>query len=54
LFGPWSTVAINFSWGKMKAHKDKSDYINRLCWLVTIIGDYDGGELHFPELDITI
>jgi len=51
--GAWSTVAINFNYGRIGKHKDEHDYRNGLCWITTC-GNYEGGELHFPGLNITI
>jgi hypothetical protein len=51
--GVWTTCAINFNWGAMKAHKDKDDYRHGFCFIIPF-GRFQGGDLHFPELNITI
>jgi len=51
--GAWSTVAINFNWGIIAPHKDTHDYRNGLCWVV-VFGNFTGGQIHFPELNITV
>jgi len=49
----WTTCAINFNWGAMNCHKDKHDYRHGLCFVVPF-GDFTGGELYFPTLNIMI
>lgn len=50
--GAWSTCAINFNYAS-KGHYDDDDYQNGLCWVV-VFGDFEGGELYFRDLNITI
>jgi hypothetical protein len=51
--GVWTTCAINFNWGAMEPHKDKDDYRHGFCYVVPF-GKFEGGDLYFPELNITI
>jgi len=49
--GAWSTVAINSA--ARLVHTDTKDYKDGYCWVVPF-GDFEGGELYFPDLNITI
>jgi hypothetical protein len=51
-FGVFPMIAINYNIIS-SYHWDKNDEINSLCCLVAL-GDYEGGELCFPQLEIII
>jgi len=54
LFGIWSLAVLNVD-SLSGFHKDLKDYRNGLCTVITF-GDRDfvGGELHFPEINVTL
>lgn len=49
--GAWATCAINFNYGAISKHIDSDDYRSGLCW-VTTCGNYENGELFFPQLNM--
>lgn len=51
-FGIFPMIAINFNTGS-DFHWDEHDDPNSLCCLVAL-GDFEGGELCFPELEVII
>ena len=51
-FGIFPTIAINFN-AISNYHWDSNDNLDGLCFLVTL-GDFEGGELCFPQLQIVI
>jgi len=53
-FKIWTTATINISHSNgMPAHKDLKDWKDGYCAVITF-GNYQGGQLHFPELNITV
>ena len=52
LFDLYSLLVVNLTMAT-KYHKDLKDYRNGFC-CVFPFEDYDGGELHFPELNVTV
>jgi hypothetical protein len=40
--GVWTTCAINFNWGAMKAYKDVGDYRHGFCFVVPF-GNFTSG-----------
>ena len=51
-FGIFPMIAINFN-TISDYHWDEHDELNSLCCLVAL-GDFDGGQLCFPQLQIVI
>jgi hypothetical protein len=51
-FGIFPMIAINFNIIS-NYHWDEKDEPNGLCFLVAL-GDFEGGELHFPQLQIVV
>ena len=51
-FGIFPMIAINFNITS-NYHWDEKDEPNGLCFLVAL-GDFEGGELHFPQLQIVV
>ena len=52
LFGIWSMAVLNIN-SPSTYYIDTKDWQNGFCIVITF-GDYAGGELHFPELNITL
>jgi len=52
LFGPWSMAILNID-TQSNLHIDSKDWHNGFCAIVAF-GDYAGGELHFPLLNVTL
>jgi hypothetical protein len=52
LFGAWSMAILNIN-SFSTFHIDTKDWKNGFCVVITF-GDYVGGELHFPGLNITL
>jgi hypothetical protein len=52
LFGCWSMAILNID-SPSEFHTDLKDWRNGFCVVVTF-GDYTGGELHFPLLNVTV
>ena len=48
----FSLLIVNLTMGT-KFHTDNKDYRNGFC-VVFPFGEYEGGELHFPEYNLTI
>ena len=55
-FAPWSSISLNMDFA-CKPHKDRSDYTNGLCWVITF-GDeetgFTGGELELMDLNVKL
>jgi len=51
--GAWSTVALNCNCGAKTVHRDTKDFRDGYCWVIPF-GNFEGGELFFPDLNITI
>jgi len=52
LFGPWSMAILNID-SQSDLHIDFKDWYNGFC-VVVAFGYYEGGELHFPLLNVTL
>lgn len=53
-FKMWTTIAINVNTNTgMSLHKDKRDWQSGYCAVIPF-GTYQGGEVYFPELGVTI
>jgi hypothetical protein len=54
-FGAWSNCALNakIKNSGMKEHIDSHDFRNGYCWVVPF-GDFTGGDIEFPELNLRI
>jgi len=51
--GAWTTCAINFRIDSMITHTDPADFREGFCFVIAF-GDFTGGDLYFPDLNITI
>jgi hypothetical protein len=53
-FKMWTTIAVNVTSQKgMTLHKDNKDWKNGFCAIIPF-GKFGGGQLSFPELDLSI
>jgi len=52
LFGPWSMAVLNIN-SISNFHVDSADWFNGFC-LVISFGDFNGAELHFPVINVTL